>query len=122
MRTILIVDDSEQIREAVSFTLKKAGYDVLVAEDGKNALEYLDGRKIDLLLTDWHMPNLDGLELIKKVRKMEEYAKLTILFFTTESKRKRKNEAKGLGVAGWIIKPIEPEELLAALNKMLGTV
>ena len=118
-KKILIVDDSESIREVVSFTLENAGHDVLVAVDGEDALKFLDGRSIDLIITDLHMPALDGIGLIKKVRAMDEYARIPILFLTTESQAAKKLEAKEAGATGWIIKPFVPEKLLAALNKVL---
>lgn len=118
-KTILIVDDSESIREVVTFTLKNAGYNVLVGNDGKQALKFFDGRTIDLMITDLHMPNMDGIELIKEVRKMDNYPNLPILFLTTESQTERKMEAKNAGATGWIIKPFVPEKLLKALTKVI---
>jgi two-component system chemotaxis response regulator CheY len=118
-KTILIVDDSESIREVVSFTLQNEGYDVLVGIDGKDALQFLDGRNIDLIITDLHMPNMDGIGLIKEVRKMESYQRIPILFLTTESQAAKKMEAKEAGATGWIIKPFVPAKLIAAINKVL---
>lgn len=118
-RNILIVDDSESIREVVSFTLENEGHNVMVASDGTDALKFLDGRKIDLIITDLHMPQMNGIELIKKVRKTEDYKRIPILFLTTESQRDRKMEAKAAGATGWIIKPFVPAKLIAALNKVL---
>ena len=93
-KTVLIVDDSESIREVVNFTLQNEGYDVLVGVDGEDALKFLDGRNIDIVITDLHMPNLDGLGLIRKVREMEAYKHIPILFLTTESQTEKKMEAK----------------------------
>ncbi len=118
-KTILIVDDSESIREVVSFTLKNEGYEVLIGVDGKDALKFFDGRHIDLIITDLHMPELDGIGLIKEVRKMEAYQRLPILFLTTESQAAKKMEAKEAGATGWIIKPFVPAKLIAAINKVL---
>lgn len=119
-KTILIVDDSESIREVVNFTLENAGYNVLVGVDGKDALKYFDGKNvIDLLITDLYMPNMDGIGLIKAVRQDENYKRIPILFLTTESQRERKMEAKNAGATGWIIKPFVPAKLLSALNKVL---
>lgn len=118
-KTILIVDDSESIREVVTFTLKNAGYNVLVGNDGKQALAFFDGREIDLMITDLHMPNMDGIELIKQVRQLNDYANMPILFLTTESQTERKMEAKNAGATGWIIKPFVPEKLLKALVKVI---
>ena len=118
-KTILIVDDSESIREVVRFTLENAGFNVLIGVDGKDALKFFDGKKIDLLITDLHMPEMNGIELIREVRLMKNYARLPILFLTTESQRERKLEAKSAGATGWIIKPFVPAKLLAALNKVI---
>jgi two-component system chemotaxis response regulator CheY len=118
-KTILIVDDSESIREVVSFTLENEGYNVLVADDGTDALKFLDGRHIDLIITDLHMPQMDGITLIKHVRKMDVYQRVPILFLTTESQAAKKMEAKDAGATGWIIKPFVPAKLIAALNKVL---
>lgn len=118
-KTILIVDDSESIREVVNFTLENAGYNVLVGDDGTTAMEFIDGREIDLIITDLHMPQMNGIELIKKVRAHENYKRVPILFLTTESQKERKMEAKAAGATGWIIKPFVPAKLLAALNKVI---
>ncbi len=119
-KTILIVDDSESIREVVNFTLENAGYNVLVGVDGKDALKYFDGKNvIDLLITDLYMPNMDGIGLIKAVRQDDNYKRIPILFLTTESQREKKMEAKNAGATGWIIKPFVPAKLLSALNKVL---
>lgn len=118
-KRILIVDDSESIREVVSFTLENEGYSVLSAVDGKDALKHFDGNTIDLLITDLHMPNMNGIELIKEVRKMEKYQRIPILFLTTESQAAKKMEAKEAGATGWIIKPFVPAKLIAAINKVI---
>lgn len=118
-KTILIVDDSESIREVVSFTLQNEGYEVLIGVDGQDALKFLDGRNIDLVITDLHMPNMDGIGLIKEVRKMDAYQRIPILFLTTESQAAKKMEAKEAGATGWIIKPFVPAKLIAAINKVI---
>ncbi len=118
-KTIVIVDDSESILEVVSFTLSNAGHKVLSAADGKDALKYFDGSKIDLLVTDLHMPVMNGIELIKEVRNKEDYKFTPILFLTTESQQAKKMEAKEAGATGWIVKPFVPEKLLAAISKVV---
>lgn len=118
-KTILIVDDSASIREVVKFTLENAGFDVLVGVDGQDAQRFLDGRQIHLLITDLHMPNKNGIELIKDVREMDDYKRIPILFLTTESQKEKKMEAKAAGATGWLIKPFVPQKLLAAINKVL---
>ena len=118
-KTILIVDDSESIREVVIFTLENAGYKVLPAIDGQDAIKHLDGKHLDLILTDLHMPNMDGIGLIKEVRKMEAYKYVPILYLTTESQQSIKMEAKQAGATGWIVKPFMPEKLIAAIGKII---
>jgi two-component system chemotaxis response regulator CheY len=117
---ILIVDDSESIREIVSMTLKNEGYDVTVGVDGKDALEKLtDTDDFRLIITDLHMPNLDGIGLIKEIRSSEKYARVPILFLTTETQNEKKMEAKKAGATGWIIKPFIPAKLIHAVKKVV---
>ena len=118
-RTVLVVDDSESIREVVSFELEKHGFFVLKACDGKEALDYFDGRNIDLLVTDLHMPQMNGIELIKGLRKKKTYTHLPILFLTTETQKPLMKEAKEAGATGWIIKPFDINKLMKAINKVL---
>jgi two-component system, chemotaxis family, chemotaxis protein CheY len=118
-KTILIVDDSESIREVVNFTLENAGYKVLSAHDGLDAMRHLNGQHIDMVLTDLHMPNMDGLSLIKQVRATEGYKYIPILYLTTESQQSLKNEARQAGATGWIVKPFMPDKLLNAIAKII---
>ncbi|MCG8699320.1 MAG: response regulator [Bacteroidales bacterium] len=118
-KTILIVDDSESIIEVVKFTLENNGFNVLPAINGKDALQYLDGRELALVLTDLHMPEMNGIELIKEIRTMEAYQSTPILFLTTESQADKKIEAKEAGATGWIVKPFAPPKLLAAIKKVV---
>ena len=115
---ILIVDDSESIREVISFILENAGHEIDQAIDGMDALKYLDGSLYDLIITDLHMPNMNGLELIKEIRLLDKYRFIPILFLTTESQTVKKMEAKKAGATGWLIKPFAPEKLLIAVNKV----
>jgi len=118
-KTILIVDDSENIRNLLIFTLENAGYNVLAAEDGFDAFKFLDNNQVDIILTDLYMPNINGIELIKKVRKKDSFKQIPILMLTTESQQDKKLMAKDVGANGWIIKPFAPEKLLAAIDKVL---
>ena len=118
-KTILVVDDSESIREVVKFTLESHGYNVTLGNDADEAMRCLDGREIDLVITDLHMPGMDGIELIKKIRAMEEYRNTPILLLTTESQTNKKKQAKEAGATGWIIKPFAPNRLIMALNKVI---
>ncbi len=118
-KQILIVDDSESIREVLAFSLEQAGYQVYSACDGLDALNYFDGRTIDLLLTDFHMPNLNGLELIIKVRQLETYKYLPILVLTTENQKDIIQKAKSAGATGWLLKPFNTQKLLLTLRKVI---
>ncbi len=119
-RTILIVDDSVSILELLKLILEQEGYKVISASDGKDALKHFTEKAdIDLLLTDLHMPNMNGLELIKEVRKKAEFKYMPILFLTTETKTEIKKEAKEAGATGWITKPFDKERLLRTIKKVL---
>jgi two-component system chemotaxis response regulator CheY len=118
-KLILIADDSESIREVLAFSLQNAGYQVLVAYDGMDALKYFDGRTIDLLLTDYHMPNLNGHELILKVRQLDNYKYMPILVLTTENQNEMMKEARDSGATGWLTKPFNIEKLIQTLRKVI---
>jgi two-component system, chemotaxis family, chemotaxis protein CheY len=118
-KRILIVDDSESIRELVSLTLESSGYTVDKGVDGMDALKLLDGRKIDLVITDLNMPNMDGIEFIREVRRREYYSTVSILMLTTESQQAKKIEAKTAGATGWIVKPFIQEKLIEVVKKII---
>lgn len=120
MATILAVDDSASMREMVSFTLKGAGHDVIEAADGQAALTTAKGKKFDLVLTDVNMPNMDGIALIRELRTLPDYKFTPLLMLTTESADAKKQEGKAAGATGWIVKPFNPEQLLATVGKVLG--
>ncbi len=116
----MTVDDSASVRKMVSFTLKDAGYDVIEACDGKDALDKLESTSVNMIVTDLNMPNIDGIEFIKKVRKMNHYKFIPIIMLTTESQNEKKLEGKSAGATGWIIKPFDQEQLLLVVKKVLG--
>jgi two-component system chemotaxis response regulator CheY len=118
-KKVLIVDDSESIREVMNYTLSNAKYDVLVGTDGCDALKFLDGEPINLIITDLNMPNMNGIELIREVRAKSNYKYTPILVLTTESQAEKKLEAKEAGATGWIIKPFVTEKLLAVIQKVM---
>ena len=117
-RRIMAVDDSQTMRDMVSFTLKTAGYDVQEASDGKEALATLKGRSVDLVITDINMPNMDGIALVKALRADPAFKSTPILILTTESDTARKEEGRAAGATGWIVKPFNPEKLLQVVNKV----
>jgi two-component system chemotaxis response regulator CheY len=118
-KNIVIADDSESIRELVGLTLEMAGYSVSKGCDGRDALSLLDGREIHLIITDLNMPNMDGIEYLKEVRKMDHYSTTPVLVLTTESQQSKKDEAKAAGATGWIVKPFAPEKLLEIVKKVI---
>ena len=119
-KIIMTVDDSASVRQMVSFTLKQAGYQVIEAVDGKDALSKLNGAGIHMMLTDLNMPNMDGIELIRNVRANPACKFIPIVMLTTESQAEKKQEGKAAGATGWIVKPFKPEQLLAVVKKVLG--
>jgi len=119
-KLIMTADDSASIRQMVSFTLKQNGYEVVEAVDGVNALNQLASQKVDMLLTDLNMPNLDGIGLIKGVRGSTLNKFIPIVMLTTESHDARKAEGRAAGASGWIVKPFKPEQLIAVVKKVLG--
>ncbi len=119
MTHILAVDDSPSIRQMVSYTLESAGYDVVMANDGDEALELAKKHNVNLVLTDVNMPNMDGITLVKHLRQLENYRHKPILILTTESSAEKKMQGKKAGATGWIVKPFDPEQLLATIRKVL---
>ena len=117
MKTIFLVDDSVTILLSISNILAKAGYATEKAASAEEAIRKLQsGIKIDLLITDLNMPGMNGIDLIKEVRKMPAYKFVPILFLTTESQQSRKMEAKAAGASGWIVKPATADELLNTIK------
>ncbi|MGC9196895.1 MAG: response regulator [Syntrophobacteraceae bacterium] len=119
-KIIMTVDDSASIRQMVGFTLKQAGYEVMEAVDGKDALSKLSGTAVNMVLTDLNMPNMDGIELIRSLRALPSCKFIPIVLLTTESQLEKKQEGKAAGATGWIVKPFKPDQLLAVVKKVLG--
>lgn len=119
-KTVLSVDDSASIRQMVKMTLSNAGYAVIEAEDGARGLSAARGARVDMVLTDLNMPGLDGVALIRELRKLQTYVGVPIIMVTTESDEKKKAEAKAAGATGWITKPFKPEQLLSVVKKVVG--
>ena len=118
-KTILFVDDSKSIRAAVGGLLKNLGFEVIIACNGREAFELFDGKEIHLLITDLHMPEMNGIELIRAVRQIDAYKYIPMLLLTTETLVEKKREAKAAGATGWIEKPFKNEKLEAVINKVL---
>ncbi len=119
-KTALVVDDSPTMRQMVAFTLTNAGFTVVEAEHGKDAVNKVaNGSKMDIVVTDLNMPEMDGIALIKELRKMSAYKFVPILMLTTESAMDKKLAGKEAGATGWIVKPFNPDVLLKTVAKVL---
>ena len=119
-KTILSVDDSASMRQMVRLALAGAGYDVTEACDGRDALAKAQQSSVHMVLTDLNMPNMDGLSLIRELRKLPAYKGVPIVFLTTESEEGKRAEAKAAGATAWIVKPFKQDQLLGVVKKVLG--
>lgn len=115
-RKVLTVDDSATIRQALNIALAGAGYEVIEATDGVDALRKLAIDNVDMVVTDLNMPNMNGVELIREVRKQPGSRFTPIVMLTTESDAGKKQEGKAAGASGWIVKPFHPEQLLSVVQ------
>jgi len=120
MKKILAVDDSASMRQMVGFTLKTAGFDVTEATNGDEALKVAQSKHFDLVISDVNMPVMDGITLIRNLRNLPAYKFTPLLMLTTESGGDKKQEGRAAGATGWIVKPFNPEQLLATVRKVLG--
>ncbi|MEK6744350.1 MAG: response regulator [Nitrospirota bacterium] len=118
-KTFLIVDDSASMRQLVAFTIKDAGYDVLLAENGKDALEKMSRAKVDMVITDLNMPEMDGITFIRELRSKADYKFVPIVMLTTESQEAKKQEGRAAGASGWIVKPFSPSQLMDVVKKFV---
>jgi two-component system, chemotaxis family, chemotaxis protein CheY len=119
-KSILIVDDSASIRQVVSITLKGAGYEVIEACDGCDALDKLNGQRVHLMISDVNMPNMDGLTFLKEVKARPEYKFTPVIMLTTESSEDKKGQGQASGAKAWMVKPFQPQQMLAAVNKLVA--
>jgi two-component system chemotaxis response regulator CheY len=120
MAKILAVDDSASMRGMVAFTLRGAGHEVTEAENGQLALDIAQGSSFELVLADVNMPVMDGIAMVRALRAMDSYKGVPILMLTTESHTEKKMEGKAAGATGWLVKPFDPEQLLATVKRVLG--
>ncbi len=116
---IMTVDDSVSMRLMVRLCLEEVGFHVMEAEDGVDALKKLKVSKCELVIADLNMPNMNGIELIRKLREYSAYRFTPILMLTTESGETMKEEGRNAGATGWIVKPFKPEHLIGAVKKVL---
>lgn len=119
-KTILVVDDSASVRQMVGMTLKGAGYTVVEASDGQDALKKLDQQRVQLVISDVNMPNMDGLTLLKNLKSRADTKFTPVLMLTTESGQSKKEQGKAAGAKAWVVKPFQPEQMLAAVGKLIS--
>lgn len=119
-KTILVVDDSASLRQVVSIALRGAGYDVLEGVHGQDALAKLDGRKVNLIISDVNMPVMDGITFVKEARKIPAYKFVPIIMLTTESSQDKLAEGRAAGAKAWVVKPFQPAQMLSAVGKLVG--
>jgi two-component system chemotaxis response regulator CheY len=118
-KTILIVDDSISIRQVVGMTLKGAGFNVIEACDGRDALNKCDGRKLNLIISDVNMPNMDGISFVSELKKQPSYRFTPVIMLTTEGSEDKKAAGKAAGAKAWVVKPFKAEQMLDAVNKLI---
>ena len=119
MASVLAVDDSASMRQMVAFTLSSAGFDVVMASDGSEALKVAHTRNVDVVVTDVNMPGMDGITLIRELRALPEYRYTPMLMLTTESGVAKKQEGRAAGATGWLVKPFDPEQLVATIRRVI---
>ena len=117
-KTILVVDDSASLRQVVKMALTGAGYNVLEAGDGQAALALLDGRTINMVVCDVNMPIMNGIEFVKAAKQLPAYKFTPIIMLTTESEESKKLEGQAAGARAWVVKPFQPPQLLAAVQRL----
>ncbi|MES2127511.1 MAG: response regulator [Pseudomonadota bacterium] len=118
-KTIMVIDDSASLRQVVGIALKGAGYEVLEATDGAHALDRLRGQKINLVVCDVNMPNMDGISFVKELKQLPLYKFTPVIMLTTESGEAKKREGQAAGAKAWVVKPFKPEVLLGAVQKLV---
>jgi two-component system chemotaxis response regulator CheY len=119
-KTFLIVDDSASMRQLIAFTIKDAGYDVLLAENGRDALEKMQKTNVDMVITDLNMPEMDGITFIRELRTKTNYKFVPIVMLTTEAQEAKKQEGRAAGASGWIVKPFSPTQLMGVVKKFMN--
>ena len=118
-KTILFVEDSASVKQLLSSTLIREGYDVILASDGQDAMDKLNGSKIHLIISDVNMSTMDGLAFVKQANQLPAYKFTPIIMLTTETQEDKVNEGKAAGVKAWIVKPFQPAQLLAVVSQLI---
>lgn len=119
-KNILVVDDSASIRQVVGIALKGAGYDVVEACDGTDALGKLEGSRFHLIISDVNMPKMDGITLLKELKKRSDTKFTPVIMLTTESESAKKEQGRDAGAKAWVVKPFQPQQMLAAVSKLIS--
>lgn len=119
-KKILIIDDSAAIRQSICYILNQEGFETVEAKDGLEGFQMLDTLdKLDLIITDVNMPNMDGITFIKKAREVAKFKFTPMLVLTTESQGSKMAEGKEAGATGWIVKPFSAEKLIEVVKKVM---
>jgi two-component system chemotaxis response regulator CheY len=116
-KTVMVVDDSSSFRTVVKLALQKSGYEVVEASDGRDALAKLTGRKINLVVCDINMPQMDGITFVKQMKASAMHKFTPVIMLTTETQQSKKDEARAAGAKGWLTKPFQTAQLVEAVNK-----
>ncbi len=119
MTTIMVVDDAVTMRDMIKGIMEHENFEVMTAEDGVHALQMAKNQHFDMAIVDVHMPNMNGISFVDKVRRMSKYEDTPILMLTTETSEYRKKKARELGANGWLTKPFDPPRLVNAVKKLL---
>lgn len=118
-KTVMIVDDSASLRQVVNMALRSAGYEVLEACDGRDALSKLTGQRVHLVISDVNMPNMDGITFVRELKKLEPYKFTPVIMLTTEAQEGKKQEGQVAGAKAWVVKPFQPQQMLSAVSKLI---
>ncbi|MEB0140741.1 MULTISPECIES: response regulator [unclassified Undibacterium] len=118
-KIVMVVDDSASVRQVVGLALRGAGYGVIEACDGVDALAKLSGQKIHLIISDVNMPNMDGITFVQEVKKLAAYKFTPVIMLTTESQEGKKLQGQAAGAKAWVVKPFQPAQMLAAVSKLI---
>ncbi len=118
-KTIMIIDDSTSLRQVVRIALSQAGYEILEASDGRDALSRLKGQRIHLVICDVNMPNMDGITFLRSLRDLPDYKFTPVIMLTTEAGEDKKREGQAAGARAWMVKPFRPEQLVGAVSRLV---
>jgi two-component system chemotaxis response regulator CheY len=116
---VLVVDDGRYVRDLISLILRSEGYEVITAANGKKALNKLNGSNIDMLITDLNMPEMNGIELVGRLRAIPDFKSIPVLMVTSENHKAIRKKAEHAGVNEWILKPFIPRQLVDTVKKYM---